>query len=111
MRSVFFKLVLGLGITAMAAFGADNTVGSWKLNMDKSKFTTAAPVKSLTITREASDGGIKVSTTGDRADGTKSSPDVPNGWQRRSLPIAIQEPRRTPCTSIACIAYSEQVGR
>ena len=28
------------------------------------------PVKSLTVTREASDGGVKQTTTGERADGT-----------------------------------------
>jgi hypothetical protein len=28
------------------------------------------PIKSLTVTREASDGGVKQTTTGERADGT-----------------------------------------
>jgi len=31
------------------------------------------PVKSLTITREAADGGVKHTTTGERADGTAAS--------------------------------------
>jgi hypothetical protein len=38
--------------------------------MEKSKFSPAAPVKSLTSIREASDGGVKVTTTGEQADGT-----------------------------------------
>jgi hypothetical protein len=51
--------------------GADNSLGTWKLNMEKSKYTGAPmPVKSLTVTREASDGGVKVTTTGEQADGT-----------------------------------------
>ena len=59
---------------ATAAFGADNSLGTWKLNMEKSKYTGAPmPVKSLTITREASDGGVKVTVTGERADGTAAS--------------------------------------
>ena len=67
------KACLALAITVVAAFGADNTLGMWKLNVEKSKYTPAPmPVKSLTITREASDGGVKVMTTGERADGTKN---------------------------------------
>ena len=31
------------------------------------------PVKSLTVTREASDGGVKQTVTGERADGTAAS--------------------------------------
>jgi hypothetical protein len=62
---------LALAITAIAAFGADNSLGTWKLNADKSKSTISPlPVKSLTTTREASDGGVKVTTTGEQADGT-----------------------------------------
>ncbi len=38
--------------------------------MEKSKFSPSAPVKSLTTTREATDGGIKVTTTGERASDT-----------------------------------------
>jgi hypothetical protein len=70
MRNIFTKLMLGMAITAIGAFAADNTIGTWKLNMEKSKFSPAAPVKSLTITREASDGGVKVTSTGEQADGT-----------------------------------------
>ena len=53
------------------ALGADNTIGTWKLSVEKSKYTPAPmPLKSLTVTREASDGGVKVTTTGEQADGT-----------------------------------------
>ena len=48
MRSILTKLILGMAITAIGAFAADNTLGTWKLNMEKSKFSPAAPVKSLT---------------------------------------------------------------
>ena len=65
------RIVLAFAATAIAAFGADNTLGTWKLNMEKSKYTGAPmPVKSLTITREAADGGVKVTTRGEQANGT-----------------------------------------
>ena len=73
MQNMFAKLFTGVVVgsfAVMGAFGADNSLGTWKLNMDKSKFNPAAPVKSLTQTREASDGGVKVTITGEQADGT-----------------------------------------
>jgi hypothetical protein len=71
MRTIFTKTLTALAITTIAAFGADNSLGTWKLNVEKSKYTPAPmPVKSLTVTREASDGGVKVTNTGERADGT-----------------------------------------
>src|SRR5450755_1865823 len=46
------------GEVTVAAFGADNSLGTWKLNMSKSKFDPGpGPVKSLTSMREAADGG------------------------------------------------------
>jgi len=71
MRIFLTKAFLALAITTVAAFGADNTIGTWKLNMEKSKYSPAPmPVKNLSATREASDGGVKVTTTGEQADGT-----------------------------------------
>src|SRR5580700_9203248 len=71
MRALFTRAFIALAITTVAALGADNTIGTWKLNVEKSKYTPAPmPVKSLTVTREASDGGVKVTTTGEQADGT-----------------------------------------
>ncbi len=87
MRTIFSKLVLGLGIAAIGAFAADNTLGTWKLNMDKSKFTTAAPVKSLNVNREASDGGVKVTTTGERADGAAINASYSAKYDGKSNPV------------------------
>lgn len=70
MRNLLIHLTIGVLIAATGAFAADNSLGTWKLNMEKSKFSPSAPVKSLTTTREASDGGVKATTTGQRDDGT-----------------------------------------
>lgn len=71
MRTILTKALIALAITTIAALGADNSIGTWKLNIEKSKYTPApTPVKSLTVTREASDGGVKVMITGEQADGT-----------------------------------------
>ena len=35
MRTILTKAVITLAITTVAAFGADNTLGTWKLNVAK----------------------------------------------------------------------------
>jgi hypothetical protein len=66
------KLVIGLAVAAIGMFGADNSIGTWKRNIAKSKSSPAVtnPIKSLTIVNAAADGGIKVTVTGERQDGT-----------------------------------------
>ena len=74
MRNLLCRAIVGLAFSTIAAFGADNSLGTWKLNLEKSKYTPAPmPIKSLTVVREASDGGVKQTTTGERADGTAIS--------------------------------------
>ena len=72
MRSLLLKLSVGLAITSIGLFAADNSIGTWKRNIAKSKSTasTANPITSLTITYEAIDGGAKSTVTGQRKDGT-----------------------------------------
>jgi hypothetical protein len=71
MRRVLVSLSVVFVMAAITAFAADNTIGQWKLNIEKSKYTPEPmPVKALTVTREASDGGVKVTTTGEQASGT-----------------------------------------
>ena len=72
MRKVFSLALFALVITtAVSAWGADNSLGTWKANMAKSKYTPAPwPVKSLTVTREAAPGGVKVTNSGMRTDGS-----------------------------------------
>src|SRR4051794_31412077 len=71
MRTILTRLIIGVAITAGAAFAGDNTIGTWKLNVEQSNFSPGAtPVKSLTVLRETSDGGVKVTVTGEAPDGT-----------------------------------------
>ena len=65
MRRIFSFALVVLAITsAAAAFGADNSLGTWKANIEKTKHTPPPwPVKSLTSVREAVPGGVKVTNT------------------------------------------------
>jgi hypothetical protein len=74
MKTLVRKTLIALAVTTIVAFGADNSIGTWKLNVEKSKYTPGPmPVKTLTVTREAADGGVKQTVTGERADGTAIS--------------------------------------
>jgi hypothetical protein len=72
MRRIFSLGLIVLAITsAAAAFGADNSLGTWKANLEKIKYTPAPwPVKNVTAVREAVPGGVRVTSTGERIDGT-----------------------------------------
>jgi 2',3'-cyclic-nucleotide 2'-phosphodiesterase (5'-nucleotidase family) len=96
MRTLPARTIIGLAITAAAALGADNTIGTWKLNMAQSKFTPGpSPVMSLTITREASDGGVKVTVTGERADGTPADSSYSAKYDGQDVMVAGNAPYDT----------------
>lgn len=87
MRSILQKFIVGIAITVAVAFASDSSLGTWKLNMEKSKFTPSSPVKSLTATREASDAGVKVTTTGERADGTPINGSYTAKYDGKEYPV------------------------
>jgi hypothetical protein len=72
MRKMLSIALVALALIAtLAAVDTDNSLGTWKANIAASTYTPAPwPVKSLTLVREAVLGGIKVTTTGERTDGT-----------------------------------------
>ena len=70
------KNALGFALAVFASvsmtWAADNTLGTWKYNTAKSKGAPGvSPIANLTVTREATDGGVKVTAKGERADGSK----------------------------------------
>jgi hypothetical protein len=59
-------------ITTVIALAADSTLGTWKMNAEKSKQASGVPpITSLTVVREAADGGVKTTAKGERPDGSK----------------------------------------
>ena len=71
MRRMLSRTVPVMALACMAALGADNTLGTWKVNIAKSTYTPGPiPLKSYMMVREAAPGGVKVTITGERTDGT-----------------------------------------
>lgn len=89
MRRIVAKLMIGVAITAIGLFGADNSIGTWKRNIEKSHGTppSSNPIMSQTLVREAVDGGVKVSSTGERKDGTRTNLDYTVKYDGKPAPV------------------------
>src|SRR3982751_3641139 len=75
-KGVFMKSILRIALVMAAitvgAFCADNTLGTWKLNPDKSKPPAGqSKITSLILVREASGDGVRVTGKGEREDKSK----------------------------------------
>ena len=72
MQTKLIKASLIVTAAALAASDAANTFGTYKINVPKSSYTLAPGRidKSMTVTREASNDGVKQTTNGEMADGT-----------------------------------------
>ena len=55
-------VVVGLLVTTSSLWAADPFVGTWKLNLAKSKYSPGPPPKNLTVTCGATENGIKATT-------------------------------------------------
>ena len=65
------RVICSMAAVCLMAWGADNSLGTWKLNVARSSYGGGPmPVKSLVMTRQASGDDVKVSQIGERADGT-----------------------------------------
>lgn len=79
MKKVFRTLVVGTVLAiagaavSLAADAPDPVLGTWTLNLAKSKFNPGPAPKSQTRTYTASDGGISMSLKGVAADGSPVS--------------------------------------
>jgi hypothetical protein len=62
-------VAIGLWATTIMLWAADPFVGTWKLNLAKSKYSPGPPPKNLTVTYEATENGIKATTEGVNAEG------------------------------------------
>lgn len=82
------KLFLTTLVASIVLYGADNALGTWKLNMDKSKFDPAPIVKSLNVTREAADDQVKVTTTGEQVSGTPINASYTVKYDGKEVPVS-----------------------
>ena len=88
MRNIFAKLFIGATITVIGAFGADNSLGNWKLNLEKSVYNPGPPaVKSLSATRQAWEDGVKAISTGELPNGDSINSSYTAKYDGKDYPV------------------------
>jgi hypothetical protein len=90
MRRIVASLIAALALTAMAMFGGDNSVGVWKRNIEQTKYESANPnpIIDMVMVREAVPGGLKITTTGKRKDGTQINYTVTVIYDGKDYPVS-----------------------
>jgi len=86
-RNIAFAVVLSLVIGSTALRAADLQTGTWKVNVGKSKYKTATPPQSQTVTI-APDGkdGVKVTVNAVNTKGEKSTVEYAAQYDGKEYP-------------------------
>ena len=96
MRSILRHIMLGFALFALAtstSIAADPAkkpigLGTWKLNVEKSKYNPGPPPKSLTVKFEsAGSDGLKLTTDGVAADGKPIATEYTAKYDGKDYPI------------------------
>ena len=74
MTPIASRLLLLAAVSAIGLFAADNSIGTWKRNIQKVHYDQGAPpanpIVEQIIVIEPVDGGVKITSKGRRKDGT-----------------------------------------
>ncbi len=82
------RLAIGVMISAMWMFGAESSLGTWKMNLAKSKFTGTNVTKGRTDVRVATpDGGVKATQTEQLTDGTSRTINYTYKFDGKEYPV------------------------
>ena len=81
-----FTIVIA-SMFSLSAQTSDPLIGSWKLNIAKSKFSPGPPPNSGTIKYEPVGQGIGVTTEGVNAEGVHSATHYTANWDGKDYPI------------------------
>jgi hypothetical protein len=85
---VFLGGLLAFSGSTRSAFAqADPAVGSWKLNVGKSRYSPGPAPKSQTITITAAGNGIRVSSKGVDGDGKATSTEYTASYDGKDVPV------------------------
>lgn len=94
MQSVFHKMILGVAVAAFAATMSSASaqsknpgMGTWKLNVEKSKYNPGPAPKSLTVKFEPVGQGVKLTTAGVAADGSPTATEYTANYDGKDYPL------------------------
>ena len=80
-------VVVAVLVASVGLWGADASVGKWKLNLAKSKYDPGPPPKSATRTHEAQGEGLKVTAEGVNAEGKPISQSYTVHYDGKDYPV------------------------
>ena len=80
-------LVAGLWMTDTTLLAADSFVGTWKLNLAKSKYKPGPGPKSLTVKYEANGDGIKATSEGVNPEGQPIATQYAASYDGQETPV------------------------
>ena len=84
---VALGVVLGADIVSLSAQASDPRIGTWKLNVAKSKYSPGPAPRSNTLKVEASGQGEKVTTEGVNAEGGRTGIQYTANYDGKDYPI------------------------
>ena len=94
MQAVLRKMILGLTVAAFAATissvsaqSKNPGMGTWKLNVAKSKYNPGPAPKSLTVKFEPAGQGVKLTTEGVGADGARTASEYTANYDGKDYPL------------------------
>jgi hypothetical protein len=94
MQAVFRKMILGVAVAAFAATisgvsaqSKNPGMGTWKLNVEKSKYNPGPAPKSLTVKFEPVGQGVKLTTEGVAADGSRTATEYTANYDGKDYPL------------------------
>ena len=90
--TIFSVVVLVLAGAGLVFAQADAHMGTWKLNVAKSKFAPGPPIKSETRTYESTGDGYKFNGEGVKADGSTQTYSFVVKYDGKDYPVTGQEP-------------------
>jgi len=84
---VTLGVVLGAGIVSVSAQASDARIGTWRLNVAKSKYSPGPAPQSQTLKVEASGQGEKVTTEGVNTAGTPTMTQYTANFDGKDYPL------------------------
>jgi hypothetical protein len=95
MRTLFRNIILGAALAAFtttfattaAAQSTNPGMGSWKLNVGKSKYSPGPAPQSLTARFEPAGQGVKLTTEGVAADGSRTATEYTANYDGKDYPL------------------------
>jgi hypothetical protein len=85
--AVGLALVLGPTVLDVSAQGTDPRIGTWKLNVAKSKYSPGPIPKSLTVKVEPAGQGEKVTAEFENADGSRTTTQYTAPFDGKDYPL------------------------